>query len=298
MFETTRDPRMSPLLNHEISEHRLTLHWGDEVPLAAHFEGGDEAFREICALGTLLKLDMDSSEVTDHGFIAIGNLRNLEEISLQFTKVTGGAFEAIPACRSLTKLTANPEVDTRLAASAIGRMTTLRELDLEAGHWTNEELSEICRGLKLERLSISQFQAAPPTRALLPLAGSLRELVASESNLDDESCEFISQLPLLRTLSLSATNVTDIGITRLVQLTELRCLRLADVRMSSNSLEQFSNWRHLDELTIDDVPLGDQIVSAIKDLPQLRRLSAENCGISERGKIQLARSRNWEALYL
>ncbi len=272
-----REVELPRTVQNEIDAGRLTLHWGDGVPLKAYFEGADEAFVDLCKLGTLIELNLDSSAVTSAAFAAVAWSTRLEALSLQFTSVSGDAFRALRSCTNLQTLVCNPAQEVTEAATAIGSLVSLRDLNIEAGSWCDLDVRLICEKLRLRSLSLAQCSqlSDESAAALLPLVPSLESFSASDTSFGDDACRFIGKLDHSIKLGLGGTAVTAVGVAQLRSLVQLRSLRLIGCTNLNDA---------------------DSFIDTIAALTNLESLFIDGCAMPRSAVLKLSRLRKWKLL--
>lgn len=123
----------------------------------------------------------------------------------------------------------------------------------------------------------------------------LRELILSESTVEDKHLKYLEKLPLtylnlfgtkisdqgmssiskirtLEVLSLGATEVTDVGIKKLVDLKKLRIVDLSATAVTDSGIDALSALSELNKLTLADTHITETGLRALCKLSQLTLL--------------------------
>jgi RNA polymerase sigma factor (sigma-70 family) len=176
------------------------------------------------------------SGVTDAVQDGLGNLKNLQELSLA---------ECIPRGPGAPVLSNG-------GLNGLKYLTKLRSLSIRSNHVTGEILKELryCEGLQ------SLF-----------LAGE---------QVTDVGMEDLKYLKNLQTLNLASTRVTDAGLSALKDLTNLQLLNLPPSAVSGAVLKDLNGLKSLKELTLGWTWLTAEDLKDPKDLTGLKHLARVN----------------------
>jgi hypothetical protein len=105
----------------------------------------------------------------------------------------------------------------------------------------------------------------------------------------------LAQTPTLRELTLADTLVTSAGLAHLRAL-PLRVLNLNCCAVSPAGAESVARVETLEELHLDVLDAGDELVARLAALPRLRALHVFSAKITDAGAAALARVRTLETL--
>lgn len=191
---------------------------------------------------------------------------------------TLGCGMSPPAGNGLAPTTVAQSFGAQVAAVRDGEATGITaEQPLSAADW------ESLRGLAGLRELVLRAGVADDVRAkVLATVPDLERLVLRESPLSDAGFLEIARCSRLRDLNVPQAACTPAGIRALAILPQLRSLRLgspqlagADVGLAVAELVQ------LRSLHLIDVPLGDDGLDAIAQLPGLWNLYLDGAGVSD-----------------
>ncbi|MEM6689000.1 MAG: protein kinase [Planctomycetota bacterium] len=104
---------------------------------------------------------------------------------------------------------------------------------------------------------------------------SLRSLLISQGNLQDEDLQSLSEHPSLVQLALTDCGITGIGLQNLAEL-PLQFFSFADRRMSLDKIEELPDWPSLKRLSLNGMStcdLPERVIKSIGQRKQLRELS-------------------------
>ena len=249
------------------------------------------------------------------------------EVRFKGPKVDPAVIEGLAGLPGLTSLVvAGTDVGDPLLP-AIGRLTTLRNLDLRDCPVTNGGLAHLVGlgNLAALRLSgksgattvddagLATLAALPSLRTLmldhlwvsgdglekLVPAGRLEELTLAQTLVGDADMEVVARFPRLRRLRLARTSVTAEGLAKLAGLRQLRDLDVSEaVQLDDAALEHVGGLASLAKLNLWRVPVGDAGVAHLAGLTDLEWLNLDNTLVSDTGLESLAGMGKLRSLYL
>lgn len=268
---------------------------------------GDEGLHVLAGLRGLEWLDLRGTKVSDAGIVHLRGLPRLRTLNLSATAVTGACLPylaelpaladlSIGRCRideqSLLLLADLPELrrldlsmndHSDVALAALAGLTELEVLHLGCKQATGYGLRHLAGLRRLRALSVSGM------REVLGHLRRLRHLPLQTLDLSDAELRSDSLCGLfghpLRSLCLFGIALDDEGFKHLGGLPELRRFRLFGHRckVTSRSMTYLALCSRLEELSLNDLGVGDLGLYRLARLTGLRRLSLIRTPISEDG---------------
>lgn len=224
------------------------------------------------------------------------------------------ALPELPGLESL--VVAGTDVDDK-ALEPIGRIATLRNLDLRDCRITNAGLASLAGLERLAALRLSGKSGAttvddsgmihlarlPSLRTVMldhlwvsekgletlaPLT-RLEELTLAQTLAGDDALPVIARFATLKRLRLAKTTVTAAGVAALVKLDRLVDLDLSEcASLDDAALEPVGTLVSLERLNLWRVPVGDAGIAHLAPLVRLRWLNLDNTLLSDAGLAALA----------
>ncbi|MEM9644333.1 MAG: hypothetical protein AAF989_05010, partial [Planctomycetota bacterium] len=162
--------------------------------------------------------------------------------------------------------------DDALAKTAL-RQEELRSLRLRSGTYDQALLADLSGVRHLQDLSVREHALATNTMSSWPECGLLNQLNLTQSPIEDEALEFLSEIPFLTRLSLldSGVSLDAIGRSDLgKKLTEL----IASRPSGEGGIMALNEWFRLQKLalvSLDRNDVNDQVLAlTTAELPQLQ----------------------------
>lgn len=145
----------------------------------------------------------------------LGNLKELQALSLVDTKLNGEGLQFLKELKNLTRLEFKGSLSEH-GLREIGAMTQLKQLDLRStGHAADAVTKELKGLIKLERLSLECCQLTEAGLEPLKGMGELAFLDLSDTTVGDAGLVHLKGLTKLKTLIVKKTNVTEAGVRKL-----------------------------------------------------------------------------------
>ena len=174
----------------------------------------DSELKYLSGLTGLIRLELDSTDVTDDGVKALAKLQNLAYLSLARTLITG---------------------------KTLGELAPLKKLkDLQLGH------NQICDGnldgaKAIPNLLALRIQACQLNDKDLIAVGQMKSLTSltlhENSKLTDKGIQHLAKLPKLRYIDIGQTKVTVPGM-NVLKACPLETIRVDIAQFNANQLSQ------------------------------------------------------------
>ncbi len=276
----------------------------DVFGLSTHASAGgvlkpnDRCMPYIAHLTGLRVLSMWSTNVTDRGAACLANLTRLE--SLMFGgRISEAGLSPIQAIRSLRDLTFSSSDTIDGALLSLGYQESLEALALNGSALSGHALEHLdnfpaLRHLRLwgdvtEGALLDLDKAVHLTTLRLEMQDSINEDVIAklaaleqlktlkfQSELDDQACVYLAQLPQLEELDLAYRNkITDVGAGHLAQLGSLKRLSLNSVPLTDKGFEFLAQLDSLEALSVRVPELSEEGLGHLASMQNLKRLTLE-----------------------
>ncbi len=188
--------------------------------------------------------------------------------------------------------------DTNNDLSELRRAKGIRRINLQSSEISDESLSNIqasdsLQSLRLDDSSVSdQGLKALARKDALP---RLEELGLSKTLITDQGLQQLSAFPALEILHIAASGVSDEGLKTVAQFSGIRHLSLGDgwsrASVSVKGLEHLTSMPNLERLELNGIPLTDEAINTIQELPALESIGLIGAQVSSTGLHQLLNAR-------
>jgi Leucine-rich repeat (LRR) protein len=215
----------------------------------------DSDLAHVAAFVEIVELDLSDSNVTNASSNYLGRLRNLEHLDLSRTQINDDVIAGI-AHNNLTSLDISHTSVTDVGIESIANWKSLTSLSAQAIPASDGGLMRLSRLPNLVICDLSQTAAAGESLRTFGLHSRLREIKLTGCPISDDHLESLSKCATLESLYLDETEVGDVGISRLAACNALQKLILHSTRATDRSLQ------------------------ALRPLPNLMLIGAENTEIS------------------
>ncbi len=268
----------------------------------AHSWITDADLSRIAALGTLERLDLSETRITDVGLESLTPLEGVRELNLYFAEfVSEFGLANLKQWTNLEKLNLRGTmVRSRVFETLVG-LENLRELDLSHTRITDDGFDQLASLRRLESLAIGSNRLDGLGLEALKLLPSLRELdLRGVQRVDSglwglpltrRNLERLAELTQLEVLLLGGATITDVGADRPGREDAERAELL--------HLELLASLKKLKKLDLSRQPVTVDGIDFLSDLPELRELNLGQCLRVDDGVVKLLASlKNLESVYL
>ena len=195
-----------------------------------------------------------------------GNLPRLQVFinGNDLARMNSTALACIARSKSLENLSVSYGVLDNECLAQVGRLTTLRRLDLRDDLYqrvvTAQGLSNLAQLTRLDELHLRHSQVDAAGLATLRPLAKLELLDLRASTCDDACCQVLPEVfAHLTSLKLEGTKVTDAGIESLTRLADLRMLDITKARrVTDASIPSFAQFKKLRRLYVGGIGLSNE----------------------------------------
>jgi Leucine-rich repeat (LRR) protein len=258
--------------------------------LRAICSGDDMALREVCKHTSLAKLLLEASDVTDDGFPAIAELKELRILDMGSNNphVTGSSLYVLPKLRKLEVLVGDPKLNREVAFEHIGNCDSLVRLQLSSLHgFPGKSLQHLTKLKNLRDLTISNNPVTDEDLVFVQKLPSLRKFSCECEKLTNRSLDILSVCRQLEELNVSESGVSDEGLESLRPLKQLRKLMIAGTKVRGHGLAALAELPALEDLTISSLPIDDSHVDLLLRCKNVKSIDICDTKITKAGAKKL-----------
>jgi endonuclease YncB( thermonuclease family) len=195
---------------------------------------GDDDLAELKHFHNLRSIDLPSaSKVTDAGLGHLAELPQLEELNVNWTKVTAaGVLQLVKNRRGM------------------------KRLEVAGVNFRDEDMAALKELWHLKTLSLRATQVTDQGLEHLKPFTELRTLSLMSTSIGDAGLAHLESLTMLEDLDLDRTAITDAGLEHLSGLHDLRRLQMAHTAVTGAHLDALAGLTSLKQLNLrgNDVP--------------------------------------------
>lgn len=172
-------------------------------------------YKYLARLDGLGRIIMINTEVDDKDLEQIGKVKNLKDLAISKTNVTGVGLKYLTQSKSLRRLDLSFDPINEGQLKSICDLPELETLFMANCHLTNRSLFYIAKAPRLRRLSLG-----------------------FNSRIDDSAVEFLATCPRLTKLEINDTQITYNGIVKLAKRRKLSNLKISAERFDEEKIMQ------------------------------------------------------------
>lgn len=273
----------------------------------------DESLRILAASPTIKRMRIPRTKVTDRGLAELSKMKQLELLDLTDCLVTSEGIGYLQSLPKLKNLSLSGVGDREV--EKIGQLPSLAALSLQNVSATEEGYRALAKLNRLKEFSL--IKAASADGALMALAEAkelaklrikstkirsetwkiVREgfrnvlsLDLGETTTDDQSLEWISQLPKLEELNLLRTPITRAGIQSLTSK-RLKKLNVDDCSgVDDSAVDEIAKMKSLEFLHVGKTKITDTGLAKLARLEGLKDLILNDTQVSDEAIRKLQQS--------
>ena len=171
----------------------------------------DDALAQLAGLSRLDRVGC-GRETTDAGLTFIKDLRHLQGIFINSTKITDAGLQNLEGLTQLRILYLGHTQITDSGLKHLSGLTQLQSLNLEDTRITGVGLAHLTGLTRLQVLGLSKTRVGDAGIEHLKGFGQLQDLYLAETQVTDSGVEQLKGLTNLKSLDLRVTAVTDDGM--------------------------------------------------------------------------------------
>ena len=217
-----------------------------------------------------------SSGITDQGFVALGDLKELRVLYLPYCQITDAS------------------------ATALGQLTKLEELDLEGAKISDASAGALAKLGGLRQLRLGRTKVSWKTLAVLAAMKNLAWLDMTGTAVEDEGLSMLSELTAVEALTLDWTKIKGSGLSAVAKMKGLKMLSL-----NHTTVDDAEILALVDELPETITSLGLQgtkvtdeaVVALAKRLPKLESIDIGCTVVTDAGIKSLLKINSVKYIY-
>lgn len=253
---------------------------------------------EIGKLFSLEWLDLQHTRLTDRGVRCLASLRELRELNLSDTDISGEGFSALSGLHKLEKLDLHHSGFADEGARHLGALDSLRFLDLAQTKIGDAGLKYLSSLPNLNQFELAFTDISDVGLRHLAKLPSLRSLNLVGTKVKGDAFAYFRPTGALESVWLDGASLTDSGARHLARLRSIRELDVSSTNISDAALEYLSRLEGLEVLYVQSNPIGDRSMPYLAKLANLYELSLANTRVSDEGIKSLHPLGSLEAIYL
>jgi hypothetical protein len=299
----------------------------------------DDGMVHLLELSSLESLDLSYTAISNHGLAQLSQIKTLNSLCISFTRITSeglkslASFEALrwldistlditdevadvlANCPDLTTLRVSVYPLTAYAIAKIGRISSLRSLELVHGDLTVDQIHSLRQfnhidiGFLAKRMSDNSIRTLACLSNLTSLdvinakqltdrgfqhlmfLRRLESLTLREPDMTARGLNGIYRFQALRHLALHGDAFFDTSMEYIVQLGELTYLDLTWDKVTDAGVQKISMLQHLQYLNLSHTAMTDKCLDVLIDLPALSWLRTWGVAISDEGRCRFEQAR-------
>ena len=228
----------------------------------------------------LRRVNLSGTRVTSNGLRLLSNAK--KELDVQADAVSIAGLDHLNEFGVKVRLNADQQpVSVAMSGvtvgdehlEAIGKLESLKVLDLRETGITDDGLKSLNNLTNLERLNLVGTPVSDEgLAALVPLSG-LKTLLLSSTSVTDEGLEHVAKLTNLERLNLIGTTITDEGLKHIARLEHLTSLSLGGRGITDKGLETLAGLKHLERLDLAGSRITNEGLKHVGKLVELEELN-------------------------
>jgi internalin A len=248
----------------------------------------EDGFSHIVAHKGLKHLDLRRAKVPELSKTRIANLTELESLYLPRT-ATNSDLVSIAALRALESIDAceSSEINGEGIKALVG-LPNLRSLNFERTQLTDAALQEIGKIFSLKELNLERTGTSDRGLSYLTGLQQLHKLNLSGNKLTGASWDSLSKFAQLTELDLSDNEKLGVGSMSIAKLQRLHTLDLNNTQTSDALLEQLSDSTQLRHFDVSGTSVTDRGFKYVATIKGLLTLNVARTDVSDTGLTELA----------
>lgn len=274
-----------------IEDSKVVLGENEKLKFHAKQWFSDKDCKELLMVKEhLYELDLNHSDLEDHGMKWIGKLQNLRILDLWGSKVGDKGLKYITKLKNIEKLHLSKTQITNVGMKSLARHKNLKELHLSGTNISSRGIKYIEKLTSLQKLNLSGTFIDSKAMDYIANFTKLLSLHLFHTKIDNFGLECIEHLTYLRKLDLEGTKVTTSGLRHLVNMKKLQELYLSGSSINNEGMRWVSRLPSLIKLSICNTNVNNDSIRWIKKLVNLKELNISKTQIDKAGEAMLRKT--------
>lgn len=251
-------------------------------------DAGLAALASLTRLKTLfLLVDGTSSTITGAGLTCLEGMTELQDLRLGGLPITDEGLLHIGKCPTLQDLDIKHTQVTDKGLGHLKDLSRLRQMNLRETSITNRAISQLSRLKELKVLDLSHTAITGQGLRYFRTGGiKLDQLNVSRTFLNDEGLAELKGASV-KNLIASNTSITDAGLAALVGNSSIEILDIGDNSITDAGLIHLGKIPGLQVLELDGTAITGSELPQLKSCSGLRILSLDNTPLTDAGLSKL-----------
>jgi hypothetical protein len=265
--------------------------------------GNDDSLKGLCSWMRLRSLllfpAIKQGEFSDSGLAVLAQCHALDELHLENFRLSDAGIAQLVGLKRLRILGVSETNITDVALDAVGRMTSLESLGLNAcDNITDYGVARLASLTRLRGLGLGHTRITGTGFDQLTRLSDLHDLYLSGAQINDTGMAHLANLKQLQNLDLSSTNITDAGLVDLARMSSLESVNLRFCKVTDEGVSHLPGWTKLRHLNLSDTNITDAAMDTLTRIPSLEHIELADCyKLTDRGMRRLLELPNLKKLW-
>lgn len=244
-----------------------------------------EVLADLTKISTLESLNLLDAQVVSDDLKALAHWPKLSSLALPNT-VDAETVEHLQACHRLDALTLGEREVTAHELEQLAGWRSLRKLTILNAKLSNEALSALAKLETVEEVQLENCGLTDEDLVHLRPASKLTSLGLARNEIAGAALSPLAKLQL-KSLGLEFNNISDATLDRLLTLTTIESLRLSNCQgvtnqgLQSGTLQEMTHLKSLNLRGLKAV--NDESISSLVKMSYLRHINIRQTKISQEG---------------
>lgn len=242
----------------------------------------------IAKLGTVTRITINQSSMTDAGWAELGKLSELQLLDLRDCSVSNQQLSSVisntPKLRAL-RLNGSSGLTTvdDDGIAQLAKCPELKALALDHLWVSTAGLSKLVNHAKLEELYLKETLVEDDTLPVLAQIKSLKKLRLAQTTVSAAGLAHLAELPIEELDVSECSQIFDPAMEEIGKLTRLKRLNLWRDAITDEGVKHLAGLTEMQWLNLDNTSLSDDGLPSLKGMTQLTFLHLGSTGVSDEG---------------